>query len=267
MKTKIAAALLLLLLVLGLGCISQSPTVETKPVAKEPVGTVEKPKPEPMWEPPAKPVPEPKKETAQEHNWPEPVKPRTPADELKQLIGMWPQEFHVQYNATYFMGEDITEMIQAEYFKVDRKRIDLFVDNGQQFTNTRTFYLPDQTVTCTSVDGEKEFCIKTGKTEAGTDFEKVEKADFTAYEVTKDAPRRIAGDQTNCYKLVNKADAGEIAACYTLDGIPLYLSTLGKQDGQDIASTIEAEVLERRVPDNQLEAPSAQSLEELGGGK
>src|SRR3989338_599185 len=50
----------------------------------------------------------------------------------------------------------IAEMLEAEYFKTDKRRIDLFVDDGTHFTNTRTFYLPYQTVVCNSLCGEAE---------------------------------------------------------------------------------------------------------------
>ena len=260
-------ALFLLAGLLLAGCVSQNPVVETKPAAKEPVPeatSAVKPEPEPIWEPPAKPKPvEAVKEAAP--NWPQPQKAETPADELKAWIGKWPQEYRVQYKITSFFGEQIAEMLEAEYFKTDKRRIDLFVDDGTHFTNTRTFYLPDQTVVCNSLDGEAEFCMKTGKEEARTDFTQLEQADFASYTITREEPQRIAGDQTNCYKLVRAEDGSETTVCYTFDGIPLYLSTLGKQDGVDVATTVEAESLERRVPDNELEAPSAQSLEELGG--
>ena len=229
--------------------------VEQAPPAEEPVKEIPKAEPKPA------PKPEPKEEPVS----PAPAKEKTPADDLKEYIGQWPQEYHIQYKVTYFVGEDITELLQSEYFKVDKRRIDLFIDEGEQFTNTRTFFLPDRTVTCTSLNGEEDFCIKTEKAEAQTDFTKVEQANFDEYTITREEPQRIAGDQTHCYKLVKNSDASEMAVCYAFDGIPLYLSTLGKQDGVDTAVTVEAELIERRVPDSELEAPSAQSLEEMAG--
>ncbi len=258
---KTLAIFLVVLIAVSTGCVSQSPVMEPKQVTEEPPAPpAEEPVKElPKVEPKPAPQPQPKEEPK------EPAKEKTPADELKEYIGKWPQEYHLQYKVTYFVGEDITELLQSEYFKVDKRRIDLFIDEGEQFTNTRAFFLPDKTVTCTSLNGEEEFCIKTEKSEAQTDFTKVEQANFDEYAVTREEPQRIAGDQTHCYKLVKNSDASEMAICYAFDGIPLSLATLGKQDGVDTAITVEAELLERRVPDSELEAPSAQSLEEMAG--
>jgi len=255
--------MILALVVLGLGCVSQSPAMESKPISKETAKAAEvAPKAqEPVKEPPR--PREPVKETPAPAVT-KPAEGNTAASELAGLAGKWPQEYHVQYRITSFIGEEISEVLEQEFFKVDKRRIDLFVDDGEQFLNTRTFYLKDNTVTCTSMNGEEEFCVKTEPAEAGNDFTKIE-ASLAEYDVQADAPTRIAGDQTNCYKLTQKTDTSETIVCYTFDGIPLRMSSVGTQDGVPVSTVVAAELLERRVPDNELEAPNAQSLEELGG--
>ncbi len=257
MQTKWVTTMILVLLVLGLGCVSQSPAMESKPISKETAKAAEV---APKAQEPVKETPAPKPAVEK----PAATQEKTPASELAGLAGKWPQEYHVQYRITSFIGEEISEVLEQEFFKVDKRRIDLFVDDGEQFLNTRTFYLKDETVTCTSMNGEEEFCVKTEPVEAGNDFTKIEQS-LADYDVSVDAPTRIAGDQTNCYKLTQKTDASETIVCYTFDGIPLRMSSVGTQDGVPVSTVVEAELLERRVPDNELEAPNAQSLEELDG--
>ena len=76
-------------------------------------------------------------------------------------------------------------------------------------------------------------------------------------------PRMVAGESTICYKVTYaKEKVSEMSACYTPDGIAMYLEMTGPES----SIHFEAQRLERRVNDADLVPPPAQSMEDLYKG-
>lgn len=193
------------------------------------------------------------------------------------LFGAWqtlvsgtPQEYRLQAKMTMGMNG---ETLLDQYFKGGKmRRLDGQSSGDGLNTNSRMFFLQNGgTVFCSTREGT-ETCFKVApqndeqspaQFDAKAYAPKPEDYQLGNFTLAPLPPRMVAGESTICYKVTYaKEKVSEMSACYTPDGIAMYLEMTGPES----SIHFEAQRLERRVNDADLVPPPAQSMEDLYKG-
>ena len=163
--------------------------------------------------------------------------------------------YKVTYTWSVTSGGQTQSSQQTWYYKAPNARFDVSLGQGTTFS---VYALPDGTYFC-SVGGGATFCQKSAQgglqQNPAADFDLQLSGQPDQFNAAAQGTRTIAGQQAQCYgvRALTGAALGDVTACYSASGVPLFLQS----SGQGSSFTMEATAFSATVSDADFVLPAA----------
>lgn len=176
------------------------------------------------------------------------------SDDFLEMLGL---RGTIQYKVAYDISSDAgvqqTSSQMTQYIKGTKK---MRFDSAYAGTESRSYLLDDLFYSCSQQQGAWS-CIKIAlskddNTKAVDDIE----ANKDDYQITADGSMQIAGVTASCFKVSGK-NIESYRACYSPEGVPLYVKMISASGGKSFTTEMKATSYSTSVSDSDFVLPAA----------
>jgi len=164
-------------------------------------------------------------------------------------------QWKINYEVNAETKGEKSSYAMTQYIKGAKLRIDSAMGGYE----TRMYFADDAFTSC-SQENNNWNCIKISAPKDNVkEVEKGIETETENYNVMADGSKTVAGTNTKCYKITDKANSFTLRECFSNDGLPLYSHMTDKDFGTEMTATS----FSKSVSDAEFELPAGAQTQEL----